>query len=205
MKDSEKYHIPQDVADAFVAGQRHGMLTAAAPGGFPSVTILPFLREGDAIELHCVRADPTFAALRANPRVTFLVSDFLAAYPHEWVAPHDMGRASLAYRAVNFECEATWDLEPSAVAAALTRLTRAYNPAADYPPFPDDDFYGPRLRQLAVLRLRILREQPKFKVGPPGADEGPGRRNLAAELRRRAGDGDARAAEWIEHYDQMRG
>ena len=101
-------------------------------------------------------------------------------------------------------CEATWDLEPAAVAAALTRLTRAYNPAADYPPFPDDAFYGPRLRQLVVLRLRILRAQVKFKVSPPGADEGPGRRNLAAELRRRGGDGDARAADWIEHYDRLR-
>src|SRR5690554_6166488 len=91
MKDSPQYRISQPAADAFVARQRHGMLMAAAPGGFPSVTILPFVRSGDVIELHCVRADPTFAALRANPRVTFLVSDFLAAYPHEWVDPADMG------------------------------------------------------------------------------------------------------------------
>jgi len=203
MKDSPQYRISQGTADAFVAGQRHGMLMAAAPGGFPSVTILPFVRSSDMIELHCVRADPTFAALRANPQVTFLVSDFLAAYPHEWVDPADMGRASLAYRAVNFECEATWDLDPAAVAAALTRLTRAYTPEANYPPFPDDDFYGPRLRLLVVLRLRILRLQITFKVGPPGADEGPRRANVAAELRKRGGDGDARAADWIDYYNEM--
>lgn len=204
MKDTAKHHMPSAVAEEFVSQQRHGTLSAVGDDGFPKTTILPYLKDGDTIELHCVRADLTFAALRINPRVSFLVLDFLAYYPHEWVDPSDGGRASLAYRAVNFECEATYDEDPVEVAGALTRLVRAYSPEANYAPFADDDFFGSRLRQLAVVRLSILRSQIKFKVGPAGIQEGARRANLAKELRDRGGLGDEKAAYWIDLYNKMR-
>src|SRR5690349_5315309 len=71
MYRSEKYPVDPEAVAAFVAGQRHGHLIATPPDGYPQVSILPFVKMGDEIELHCVQDDPTFAAVRVNPRVTF--------------------------------------------------------------------------------------------------------------------------------------
>jgi len=54
MYRSAKYPTSLEEAEAFVAGQRHGYLIATAPGGHPQVSLLPFVKRGDAIELHCV-------------------------------------------------------------------------------------------------------------------------------------------------------
>jgi transcriptional regulator len=191
-------NYPTDPAqvEAFVAGQRHGTLVAVASDGFPSVSILPFLKHGDEIELHCVQADPTFAALQANPRVTFLVSDYLTWTPHHFVDERDAGRATLHFRAVAYECEATWSTEPADVAAALARLLAAYEPDAAYEPIRDGDAYGGRLRRLAALRLRVRATRAKFKVGPAVPPER--KRDVARRIRARGLPGDARAADVIE-------
>ncbi|HEY0830584.1 MAG TPA: STAS domain-containing protein [Candidatus Dormibacteraeota bacterium] len=92
---SSNYPPDLKAAERFVAEMRHGTLIASTPDGYPQVSILPFVKTGEIIELHCVQADPTFDAVRANPRVTFFVSDFLAWSPHSWVDQHDAGRATL--------------------------------------------------------------------------------------------------------------
>jgi transcriptional regulator len=208
MYDSDRYNtVDPALVDAFVAGQRHGTLIATAPGGHPQVSILPFVKRGDRIELHCVQEDPTFGALRANPRATFLVSDFLAFSRHGWVDPVDAGRATLNFRAVQFECDAELSTDPSDVAAALARLLAAYEPGASYTPVEDGRFYGSRLRRLATVQLTVLRAQVKFKTGPFGTAEL--KRRVAAKLRERDEPGDARAADVIEsylvHHDHARG
>ena len=196
MYHSERYPTTPAQVEAFVASQRHGFLVATPPDGFPQISILPFRKDGDTIELHCVQDDPTFAALQANPRVTFFVGDFLAFSPHDWVDPVDAGRATLHFRAVQYGCEATWSIEPADVAAALQRLMARQEPDTPYTPLADGDFYGPRLRRLAALRLRVVATQAKFKVGPAAPDAV--KRTVAARLRERAEPGDARAAEAIE-------
>lgn len=196
MYRSPKYPADPEAVAAFVAGQRHGYLIATPPGGHPHVSLLPFIKNGDEIELHCVQADETFAAVQANPRVTFFVSDFLAASRHEWVDPRDGARATLNFRAVSFACEATTSTNPDDVAAALARLLAAYEPGADYEPVVDGDFYGPRIRQLATIRLRVLATDAKFKVGPAAPVEVKER--VIAGLRERNEPGDARAANVIE-------
>ena len=198
MYDSAKYRIDPDTVEAFVAGQRHGTLIATPPDGHPQVSILPFVKRGDLIELHCVQADPTFAAVRANPRVTFLVSDFLAFSPHDWVDPVDGGRATLHFRAVVFECVAVASTDPAAVAGALGRLLEAYEPDASYTPLRDGSFYGPRLQMLATVQLRVLRSQAKFKVGPAGPVAV--KREVVRRLRERGQPGDPRAADVIEAH-----
>ncbi len=196
MYRSEKYPTDPAAVAAFVAGQRHGYLIATPPGGFPQVSLLPFVKEGDTIELHCVQEDATFAAVQANPQVTFFVSDFLAASRHEWVDPADAARATLNFRAVSFACEATTSTDPNDVAAALARLLAAYEPGAAYEPIVDGDFYGPRIRRLATMRLRILETDAKFKVGPAAPVEV--KRQVVAGLRARGEAGDGRAADVIE-------
>ena len=198
MYDSERYRIDAAAVEAFVAGQRHGTLIATPPDGHPQVSILPFVKQGDTIELHCVQEDPTFAALLTNPRVTFLVSDFLAFSRHDWVDPIDGGRATLHFRAVQYECEATASTALDDVAGALARLVASYEPGASYTPIQDGDFYGPRLRRLAALTLRIVRGHAKFKVGPAAPIEI--KRNVVQQLRERGEPGDQRAADVIESY-----
>jgi hypothetical protein len=153
-------NYPPDLAAAekFVAEMRHGTLIACSPEGYPQVSILPFVKTADLIELHCVQGDPTFDAVLASRRVTFFVSDFLAWSPHNWVDDEDAGRATLHFRAVAFECDVErTSTDPVDVAGALSRLLAAYEPDASYKPVQMGDFYGSRLRRLATMRLRVVR------------------------------------------------
>ena len=196
---STNYPPDLEAADKFVAEMRHGTLIASAAEGYPQVSILPFVKTGDVIELHCVQADPTFDAVRANPRVTFFVSDFLAWSPHNWVSDQDAGRATLHFRAVAFECDVERDsTDPNDVAGALSRLLAAYEPGASYEPMKMGDFYGARLTRLATMQLRIVRRHVKFKTGPAGTAET--KRGVADRLRERGQPGDSRAADVIEAY-----
>jgi hypothetical protein len=204
MKDAPKHQVPQRLADAFVASQKQGTLAASVEGGFPQMTLLPFLKVGDVIEVHCVQLDPTFQALRHNPRVAFLVSEFLGVFPSHWVDQADGGRGSTVYRAVNFECMASYDTNPDAVAAALTRLLSVYEPGAPNGAIRNDEVYGGRLQQLAAVKLKILGSQAKFKIGPAGAEETARRANVARELRLRNLPGDDKAAHWIDYYNGLR-
>ncbi|HEY8684199.1 MAG TPA: FMN-binding negative transcriptional regulator [Chloroflexota bacterium] len=196
MYRSALYPTTEQEAESFVAGQRHGYLIATAPGGHPQVSVLPFVKNGDQIELHCVQEDETFAAVRANPLVTFFVSDFLAFSRHDWVEPLNASRATLNFKAVSYACEATTSTDPRDVAAALKTLLELYEPGAEYEPLRDGDFYGSRLRRLGVVRLRILDTEAKFKVGP--AAPAAIKRQVIAGLRGRGEPGDGRAADVIE-------
>ncbi|GAC1505891.1 MAG: hypothetical protein NVS1B3_04830 [Candidatus Dormibacteraceae bacterium] len=199
MYASSNYPPDQAAADQFVAEMRHGTLIACTTDGYPQVSILPFVKTDDVIELHCVQADPTFDAVRANPQVTFFVSDFLAWSPHDWVSEQDAGRATLHFRAVAFECEVEkLSTEPDDVAGALSRLLAAYEPEASYEPVKMGEFYGARLRRLATMRLRIVRRHVKFKTGPAGTAET--KLKVAERLRGRDQPGDGRAADIIEAY-----
>src|ERR1700704_5561654 len=194
---SSNYPPDQAAADRFVAEMRHGTLIACTADGYPQVSILPFVKTDDVIELHCVQGDPTFDAVLANPRVTFFVSDFLAWSPHDWVDEKDAGRATLHFRAVAFECDAEHvSTDPKDVAGALQRLLRSYEPGASYTPVEVGEFYGARLQRLATMRLRIVRSHIKFKTGPAGS--AATKLKVAGKLRERGGTGDRRAADVIE-------
>ncbi len=178
---------------------RHGTIIATPPGGFPQVSILPFVKTGEEIELHFVRRDPTFVALQANPRCTFFVSDFLAFTPHHFVDAEDGGRATLHFRAVAFECEAGFiSTEPADVAGALSRLLAHHEPGATYAPMGVNERYGARLALLGTARLSIVNVEAKFKVGP--ADTAAVKQGVADRLRKRSEPGDERAADVIEEY-----
>jgi hypothetical protein len=193
---SPKYPTSLEEADRWVAVQRHGTLIATPPDGYPQVSILPFVKSGDEIEIHLVQLDPTFEAMCANPHVTFLVSDFLAFTPHDWVDAADGGRATLNFRAVAFECEARVSTEPGDVAAALSRLLATYEPGTSYQPLRDGEFYGPRLRRLATAKLKVVGVDAKFKVGPAAPTDV--KRRVVTGLRQRRWPGDERAAHEIE-------
>ena len=196
MYPSPKYPTPPEWVDEFVASMWHGTLIATPPGGHPQISILPFVKMGAEIELHMVQMDPTFAAVRSNPRVTFLVSDFLAFTPHDFVDPADPGKATLHFRAAAFECEVEHlSTEPDDVRGALERLLAHHEADRPHAAIPRDDA---RLGMLAALRLRVVATKAKFKTGPSGTAEL--KRVVAGKIRHRGEPGDERAASVIESY-----
>ena len=196
MYPSPKYPTDPAAVDAFVAEHEAGTLIATTPSGHPQVTILPFVKAGDVIELHCVQADPTFAAMVTNPRVTFFVSDFLAFTPHHWVDPENAARGTLHFRAVAFEGEAEISTRPGDVAAVLSRLLQRYEPAETYRPPAADEYYSSRLERLASIRIHVTGMQAKFKLGPYGSIEL--KHDIVRRLRMRDRPNDDRAADVIE-------
>jgi predicted FMN-binding regulatory protein PaiB len=75
-------------------------------------------------------------------------------------------------------------------------MLAVYEPEGEYEPLVDGSFYGPRLRQLVAVKLRILHTEAKFKLGPAGPERD--KRRVIAGLRERGGPNDARAAAVIE-------
>jgi len=49
---SPKYPSAPEQIEEFVASMLHGTIVATPPGGYPQVSILPFVKTGDEIELH---------------------------------------------------------------------------------------------------------------------------------------------------------
>jgi transcriptional regulator len=195
---SPKYPSSPEQIEEFVSSMLHGTIVTTPPGGFPQVSILPFVKTGDEIELHFVQRDTTFEALQGNPRCTFLVSDFLAFTPHSFVDPQDAGVATLHFRAVVYECEARFiSSQPEDVAGALSRLLAHHEPDGEYAPLAVNERYGPRLSTLGTARLSIVGTQAKFKVGP---SDRAVRQAVADQLRERSKPGDGRAADVIEEY-----
>jgi predicted FMN-binding regulatory protein PaiB len=182
--------------DAFVAEQFCGKLIATDAGGFPRVSLLPFVPGPESIEVHMVQADPTFEALRAAGRASFLVDEPLAFTPHDVVSPDYAGMATLHFRAVVFHVEAEISLAPQHVAEALERLLRRYEEGRRWLPVLDGPTYGRDLRRLAVARLRKVGVEAKFKVAQNRTPDQ--RERLLEFLRARGQGGDERAARVIQ-------
>lgn len=185
---------PGEIAD-FVAEQFCGKLIATDADGFPHASILPFVPLEGAIEVHMVRADPTFAALRASRRGAFLLDEPLAFTPHQVVSADYAGFATLHFRAVCFRVEADISVDPADVAAALERLLRRYEPGEAWRPVQHGGPYDRDLQRLAVARLRQVGVEAKFKLAQNRTPVE--RERLLAFLRARGAEGDPRAARRI--------
>lgn len=181
--------------DAFVAAQRWGKLIGTGADGYPRVSLLPFVRDGDCIEVHLVRQDATFAALQSDARAAFLVDEPLAFTPHDVLDERDAGFATLHFRAVLFHVRAELATDADSVARALERLLAAYEPDARWEPVRDGLTYGPRLAQLATARLHVVGVEAKFKLAQNRSAEG--RQRLLDYLNRRGLAGDPLAVSRI--------
>ena len=197
MFESPSYPQPTPAeVDAFIAEQFCGKVLATDAAGFPRVSILPFVPDGELIEVHMVQGDPTLAALEATGRGAFLLDEPLAFTPHHVVSPDYGGMATLHFRAVLFTVEAEIDKDAAHVAAALERLLHRYERGAHWSPIADNALYGRDLRRLALARLRKVGTETKFKVAQNRTPEQ--RARLVEFLRARGLDGDLRAIRVIE-------
>ncbi len=189
--------VPPEEIERFVAGQELGRLITVGADGTPHVGLYPFVREGEAIDLHLVREDELAVDLAARPRCVFEVDEILGVIPSYWVHAEYGGSATAYHRTVIFECQATVLEDPAAVAAQQVRLLARYQPEGGFRALdPEDPLYRGALRQLAAVRLGIHATRVKFKLAqnrPPEA-----RRRVIAELRKRGRPADARAADALE-------
>jgi hypothetical protein len=189
--------IPPEEIERFVAAQELGRLLTVGADGTPHVGLYPFVREGEAIDLHLVREDELAVDLAARPRCVFEVDEILGVIPSYWVHAEYGGSATAYHRTVIFECQATVLEDPAAVAAQQVRLLARYQPEGGFRALdPEDPLYRGALRQLAAVRLRVQATRVKFKLAqnrPPEV-----RRRVIAELRKRGRPADARAADALE-------
>jgi len=166
MYDSRNYPRPgPEEIERFVQEQRHALVIGHGVSGHPSVSILPFVKAGERITVHMVQADPTFAALQADPRGSVMFEEFLAFTPHWLMGRDDASNATLQFRAVLFEVEATRvSTEPADVAAALEELFGRYEPGEGHVPVTELDPYRHMLVRLGVVDFAVRACLPKFKV-----------------------------------------
>ena len=189
--------IPREDADRFVDAQELGRLITVGADGTPHVGLYPFVYDGDAVDLHLVRADEQIADLKQRPRCVFEVDEALAVIPSYWVSPQYGGAATAYHRTVIFECTATVVEDAGAVAAQQVRLLARYQPEGGFRPLdPTDPLYAGALAQLAAVRLAGGPRRVKWKLGQnrPAAV----RRRVAEALRARGRANDVRAAEALE-------
>jgi predicted FMN-binding regulatory protein PaiB len=189
--------VPPEEIERFVAAQELGRLITVGADGTPHVGLYPFVREGEAIDLHLVREDELAVDLAARPRCVFEVDEILGVIPSYWVHAEYGGSATAYHRTVIFECQATVLEDPAAVAAQQVRLLARYQPEGGFRALDaEDPLYRGALRHLAAVRLDIQQTRVKFKLAqnrPPEA-----RRRVIAELRKRGRPADARAADALE-------
>jgi uncharacterized protein len=189
--------VPAGEIERFVASRELGRLIAVGEDGTPHVGLYPFVREGNAVDLHLVREDELIADLKIRPRCVFEVDEVLGVIPSYWVHAEYGGSATAYHRTVIFECRATVLEDAGAVAAQQVRLLARYQPEGGFRELnADDPLYRGALRQLAAVRLQVERTRVKFKLGQNRPAET--RRHVIAELRRRGRPGDARAAAALE-------
>ncbi len=198
MYDSASYPKPSpEEIRRFTDAQVQAILMAEGASGFPTATILPFCQEDDGtFELHIVKADPTYEALKSTGRGAILVQEVFAFTPHHVVDPVYAGMATLHFRAVLYDVTVEVSEEPTQVAECLARLLERYEPGAAYHPLGDLAFYEADLARLAAVRCKVTATHVKFKTAQNRSPEE--RRRVTAFLRERGLPGDLRAAEIIE-------
>ena len=189
--------IPDAELDRFVESQELGRLITVGADGTPHIGLYPFVHDSQTVDLHLVRADEQIADLRERATCVFELDDVLGVIPSYWVHKEYAGSATAYHRTVIYECVASINEDPSAIAAQQRRLLDRYQPEGGFRPLdPRDPLYAGAFRQLAPVSCHITRCRPKFKLGqnrPPEA-----RRAVIAELRRRGRPNDARAADALE-------
>lgn len=177
----------------FVHEQGFGHLAACGVDR-PSPVVVPtqFVLMDDSVVLHLARANPLFECLEENPRCVLSVAGDWAYVPGEWkVIDGEDPRSGIPttyYAAVQLSGSATIADDPLQVAQYLEVQLDALEPHGDYIE-PID--HGPKLKAIRAIVIDVDDVRAKFKYG--GNVGQLHRDNVANQLRRRGGPGDAAA------------
>jgi len=189
--------VPRDEVDRLVQSQELARLVTVGDDGMPHVGLYPFVYDGKTLDLHLVRSDEQIKDLKARPRCVLEVDEVLAVIPSYWVHPEYAGAATAYHRTVIFECEASVEEDPDAVAAQQRRLLARYQPEGGFRPLdPTNPLYRGAMAKLAAVTLQIARWRATFTLGQNRPVEA--RRQVIAELRKRGRPSDGRAADALQ-------
>lgn len=157
---------------SFLSEMSYGFLGSFRPDGWPSVTPLNFVYVQDAIYFHGSKIGEKMAAIAANPRVTFTVSQEYAIIPSYATDPVMACPATSYFKSVVMRGYAriVEDLEEKAV--ALEAFMHKLQPEGGYSPINASvPAYAQRLKGVAVVRIDIEQFTAKFKFGQNLSDE----------------------------------
>ncbi len=189
--------VPAEEVDRFVRAQEMGRLVTVGADGTPHVGLYPFVYDGNAVEIHIVRADEQVADLRARPRAVFEVDDVLGVIPSYWLHAENAAVATAYHRTVILEGDGVVSEDGDVIVAQQRRLMAKHQPEGRFRPLdPRDPMYAGMIAKLAAVTVRITARRVKWKLGqnrPPEA-----RRTVIAALRKRGRPNDERAAAALE-------
>jgi uncharacterized protein len=193
-RDAIYTDVPRDEVERLLREAPYGLLVTRGPGGEVQTGLLNHALDGAGIFLHMRRDDPQVASLRADPRCTFVVHDYLATIPSHFVDAAYAGAATAYYRWADLDARATIVDDPAAMVAPLRALLERLQPDGGYAPLTaDDPRYRGSLEALALVRLEPVAVRAKWKLGQnrPAAT----RRRVVEQLRAR---GEHRCADEVE-------
>src|SRR5215813_6266426 len=85
--------VPRAEIDRLVDAQELGRLVTVGADGTPHIGLYPFVRDGETVDLHLVRADEQIADLRERSTCVFELDDVLGVIPSYWVHKEYAGSA----------------------------------------------------------------------------------------------------------------
>lgn len=193
-RDAIYTDVPLDEVERLLREAPYGLLVTRGPGGEVQTGLLNHALDGAALWLHVRRDDAQLAALRAEPRCTFVVHDYLATIPSHFVDAAYAGAATAYYRWVDLECRAALVDDPAAMVEPLVRLLERLQPDGGYVSLSADHHrYRGSLEALVLIRLEPVAIRPKWKLGQNRPEAT--RRRIVERLRAR---GDHRCADEVE-------
>ena len=188
--------VPDDAVRDFVGAARLGRLVTLGTE-FPHLGLFPFTAGDGFFELHLNRADEQIADLRERRSCLFEVDEVLATIPSTFVDAHNASFATAYHRTIAFECVATLNDDPEALARQQSRLLARYQPGVAHNPLTaDDPMYAGMLRALVAIRLDVKKTKVKFKLGQNRDVET--RAKIVALLRERGTELDRRSADALQ-------
>lgn len=188
--------LGEDEWRPFVESQGFGHLVAGGRGrDVPVVVPTQFVLVGEVVLLHLVALNPVFEALTENARALLSVAGDWAFVPSAWKAIADedpmLGIPTTYYGAVQLTGTATVHDDPAAVAGVLRTQLEQLQPGV--PVADPQQAHRAKLGQIRAITVAVDEVRAKFKYG--GNVDAAHRQAVLAHLARRAGPGDAAAAE----------
>jgi predicted FMN-binding regulatory protein PaiB len=188
--------VPDDAVREFVQSSRLGRLVTVG-SEFPHLGLYPFTHGDGFFELHLNRADEQIADLRERRSCLFELDEVLSTIPSSWVDANNASFATAYHRTIAFECVATLNDDPAALARQQGRLLARYQPGVPHNPLTaDDPMYAGMLRALVAIRLDVKTTKIKFKLGQNRDFET--RAKIVAHLRERGSELDRRSADALQ-------
>ena len=165
MRRSEYHTDDPRIIDSILRSSQIGYLGIVTPDGYPRVVPLNFVAEDRTIFFHGAVEGEKFTVLYSKPKVTFNVSQPYSFVPSYWLTKDHAGGASMLYRSVQINGQASVINDVVESAHALQLLMEKHQPEGGFRPItPEEDTYRKLLEETAVFRIDPDRVECRVKL-----------------------------------------